>query len=167
MPVGSLRRRGAIHATSGNDVHVSCQSRRFFSRKTKNLFSRPETSFLLRAASVLATLEVRGGWSESPQWVERIAPVGGANSPTTYGGVNRFAPLATPYGRPSATHSASSALPFFENPAEIRGDGSRGFPKDGCPSSTPPPDFHFRPRLRRAEPCGFAQARSQRLRPPL
>jgi hypothetical protein len=26
-------------------------------------------------------------WSESPQWVERIAPVGGAIRTTTYGGV--------------------------------------------------------------------------------
>ncbi|MFZ4637906.1 MAG: hypothetical protein ACOYMC_10900, partial [Pirellulales bacterium] len=24
------------------------------------------------------------GWSESPQWVERIAPVGGANRPTRH-----------------------------------------------------------------------------------
>ena len=61
MPVGSLGRRGAIHATSRNDMHVSCQSRRFFSRKTKNLVSRPETSFFIRAASLLATPEARGG----------------------------------------------------------------------------------------------------------
>jgi hypothetical protein len=26
-------------------------------------------------------------WEDSPNWVERIAPVGGANRPTTYGGV--------------------------------------------------------------------------------
>jgi hypothetical protein len=43
-------------------------------------------------ASVAPTGQIcPGGWSESPQWVERIAPVGGANRPTTYGGVKRFA----------------------------------------------------------------------------
>jgi hypothetical protein len=74
LPDGSLGRRGAIHATSRNDMHVSCQSRRFFSRKTKNLVSRPETSFFIRAASFFATLEARGGgairsrrWSDLPQ----------------------------------------------------------------------------------------------------
>jgi len=81
MPVGSLGRRGAIHTTARKDMHVSCQSRRFFSKKTKNLVSRPETLFFIDATSFLSTLEPRGGganrsrrWSDSPQGVGQIAP---------------------------------------------------------------------------------------------
>ena len=55
MPVGSLGHRGAIHTTAREDMHVSCQSRRFFSKKTKKRVSRPETLFFIDATSFLAT----------------------------------------------------------------------------------------------------------------
>lgn len=61
-------------------MHVSCQSKRFVLKKTKNLVSRPETLFLLRAASFLATLEARGGGAIRSGGVERIAPGGWGKS---------------------------------------------------------------------------------------
>ena len=76
------------------------------------------------------------GWSESPQWVERFTPL-------PMGGVERFAPPATPSAQPSATRPASSAMPFSKNPAEIRGDGAWGqqpavcFVADPTPSKPP------------------------------
>jgi hypothetical protein len=54
-PVGSLGRRGAIHATERKDMHVSCQMRRFFSKKTKNIVSSQETLFFVDATSFLTT----------------------------------------------------------------------------------------------------------------
>jgi len=57
------------------NVHVSCQSRRFFSKKTKNIVSPQETLFFVDATSFLATPEARGGWGESPRALERFAPV--------------------------------------------------------------------------------------------
>ena len=37
----------------------------------------------------------RTNWADSPQWVERFAPVGGAIRTTAYGGMERF---ASPHG---------------------------------------------------------------------
>ena len=81
MPVGSLGCRGAIHATGRRNMHVSCQFRRFFSKKTKNLVSRPETLFCVGATNFRTTLEARGGgairsrrWGDLPQGVGQIAP---------------------------------------------------------------------------------------------
>jgi len=53
-------------------------------------------------ASIAPTGQIcPGGWSESPQWVERIAPVGGANRPTTYGGGEAIRPAPPrPLGSP-------------------------------------------------------------------
>ena len=68
----------------------------------------------------------RTNWADSPQWVERFAPVGGAIRTSGWSDshqwVERFAPLPTggwsdspvptaPYGQTSATRSASSARP--------------------------------------------------------
>jgi hypothetical protein len=56
-------------------------------------------------------------WSESPQWVERIAPVGGAIRTTTYGGYEAIRPAPPrPWGQPSATRSASSARSSLYRP---------------------------------------------------
>ncbi len=81
MPVGSLGRRGAIHATVRKNMHVSCQLRRFFSKKNEKHVSRPETLFFVGATNFRTTLEARGGgairsrrWGDLPQGVGQIAP---------------------------------------------------------------------------------------------
>ena len=81
MPVGSLGRRGAIHATDKKNMHVSCQLRRFFSKKMKNRFFRPRTSFSLVRPSSSRPLKRWGGgairsrrWGDLPQGVGQIAP---------------------------------------------------------------------------------------------
>jgi len=81
------------------------------------------------------------GWSESPQWVERIAPVGGANRPTTYGGVDRVVPPA-PRPEPARTSPPGRATS----------------------SQTPPTTGECRERAR-VSACGDGGRASSRRRP--
>ena len=88
MPVGSLGRRGAIHATDKKNMHVSCQLRRFFSKKMKNRFFRPRTSFSLVRPSSSRPLKRWGGgairsrrWGDLPQGVGQITPPPAGRSP--------------------------------------------------------------------------------------
>jgi len=122
-------------------VHVSCQSRRFFSRKTKNLVSRPETLFFIDATGLARPLRHGGGgairsrrWSESPQRVGQIAPRLPPYSPGRNSGTalrdsqprRRRRPLvARPLTGASSCRSMMTGTPFRRRPKN-------------CPRSTLP-----------------------------